>query len=206
MSLRIGIDLDNTIVSYDSLFHQLAHEAGLVTDAVTPHKEAVRDAIRSGPGGDAAWTRLQALAYGSRMVMAKPFFGALRFFERCNQAGYRTFIVSHKTETAELDGRRVPLRQAAREWLHKEGFFSGCGLSHKDIFFESTRVEKVERIASLNCTHFIDDLPEVFGEANFPRQTERFLFSPHVRCILSEGARVAASWPELERHFFPHGT
>jgi hypothetical protein len=206
MPFCIGIDLDNTIVSYDSLFRQLAMEAGLVPEATPSQKEAIRDAIRRSSAGNAAWTRLQALAYGPRMGSAEVFPGVLGFFERCLQAGYRTYIVSHKTETAALDGPPVFLRKAAVEWLQQRGFFSGTGLSREHVFFESTRFEKVERIAALGCTHFIDDLPEVFEEKNFPRQTERFLFSPHERASFPERTRVASSWAELERHFFQHGT
>ena len=203
--LCIGVDLDNTIVSYDLLFHQLALEQDLVPREFPQQKEALRDAIRLRPGGNAVWTRLQALAYGPRMPLATAFPGVIRFFECCQRAGYRMQIVSHKTETASLDGRLVFLRQTALEWLESKGFLSTLGLSKTDIFFESTRQEKVARISALGCTHFIDDLPEVFAEPHFPRQTQRFLFSPHPRGEPPIGLRVAESWEDLVRHFFENG-
>ena len=203
--LCIGVDLDNTIVSYDALFHQLASEEGLVPEEFPRQKEAIRDEIRLRPGGSAAWTRLQALAYGPRMSSATAFPGVIRFFQRCHHAGYRMQIVSHKTETAWLDGYPVFLREAALVWLESHGFLSPLGLAKGDVFFESTRQEKVARISTLGCTHFIDDLPEVFAENHFPPQTERFLFSPYRRGVPPTDLRAAESWEDLERFFFEHG-
>ena len=203
--LCIGVDLDNTIVSYDRLFHQLALEEGLITSEFPPQKEALRDAIRLRPSGNTAWTRLQALAYGPRMQLATPFPGVARFFECCQRAGYQMRIVSHKTETASLDGRLVFLRKTAMDWLVSQGFLSTLGLSTADIFFESTRHEKVARISALGCTHFIDDLPEVFAEQHFPPQTQRFLFRPHSQGEPPIGLRVAESWDRLVRCFFENG-
>ncbi len=203
--LCIGVDLDNTIVSYDRLFHQLALEEGLVPAEFPQQKETLRDAIRLRPGGNAVWTRLQALAYGPRMHLATAFPGVIRFFECCHRAGYRMQIVSHKTETASLDGHLVLLRKTALDWLESQGFLSTLGLSSADVFFESTRQEKVARISALGCTHFIDDLPEVFAEPHFPRQTQRFLFSPHPRGEPPIDLRLAESWEHLVRFFFEHG-
>jgi hypothetical protein len=206
MSLCIGVDLDNTIVSYDALFHRLALEQELVGRDVPPQKEAIRDAIRLRVNGNAAWTRLQALAYGLRMGEAVAFQGVVSFFEYCARAGHRIRIVSHKTETAPLDGGRVSLRSAALEWLERQGFFSELGLAREDVFFESTRQEKVARIGILGCSHFIDDLPEVFEEPDFPRSTEGFLFSPFPRPVLPPGVRVAESWEQLLEVFTGYGT
>ena len=203
--LCIGVDLDNTIVSYDGLFHQLASEAGLVPVGFPRHKDAIRDEIRLRPEGNVTWTRLQALAYGPYMRSATVFPGAIRFFERCHRSGYQLQIVSHKTETAWLDGGQVYLREAALRWLESHGFLSTLGLSKENVFFETTRQEKVSRISTLGCTHFIDDLPEVFAEDHFPSQTQRFLFSPHPRCSPHSSVQLVESWEDLGRHFFGHG-
>ena len=41
--MRIGLDFDNTIVTYDSLFHKVATEQGLVPASLPVSKLAVRD-------------------------------------------------------------------------------------------------------------------------------------------------------------------
>ncbi|MBI3723314.1 aminoglycoside phosphotransferase family protein, partial [bacterium] len=43
------------------------------------------------------------------------------------------------------------------------------------IFFEDTRAAKIARIRAVGCTHFVDDLEEVFLEADFPEHVERHL-------------------------------
>ena len=45
-TLIIGVDLDNTLVTYDKLLHNLALEQGLIGLRVGKSKKQVRDAIR----------------------------------------------------------------------------------------------------------------------------------------------------------------
>jgi hypothetical protein len=203
--MLIGIDLDNTIIQYDTLFHTLAFEEGLIGPDHPAQKEAIRDSIRLLPGGNARWTRLQALAYGPRLSGAFLFPGVTDFFQECRTAGLSWRIVSHKTQTALLDGTDVQLRQAAMEYLDGKGFFSTLGLSREEVFFEATRPLKVARIHALGCTHFIDDLPEVFAEPGFPEGTQQILFRPHPLTSPIEGACTFQSWEEVRRLFFGHG-
>ena len=50
-------------------------------------------------------------------------------------------------------------------WLEKNKFFDKQGLfiNKNNVFFEPTIEEKVKRIESIGCTHFIDDLPRVLN-------------------------------------------
>ena len=72
----------------------------------------------------------------------------------------------------------MPLREVALKWMEGKGFFDEkqFALARDRIFFESTRDKKIERIKSLSCTHFIDDLAEVFLHQNFPDQVEKILY------------------------------
>jgi hypothetical protein len=45
------------------------------------------------------------------------------------------------------------------------------------VYFEGTRTEKIARIVALGCTHFIDDLEEVFDDPAFPSGVERLLLT-----------------------------
>ncbi len=199
----IGIDLDNTIVCYDELFHLAACEEGLIEPSLPKNKEKIRDAIRLLPDGENRWTRLQAIVYGPRMHAARLFEGVDIFLRHCAELRVQAMIVSHKTQFATLDGQRVDLRRSALKWLETKGFFSDFGLSPGDVFFESTRAEKIERIRTLRCTHFIDDLAEVFAEEDFPHETKKMFFAPHGVAFTGSGAQPFASWLELDRHFFP---
>ena len=198
----IGIDLDNTLVCYDDLFHAAACEERLIEPSLPRSKERVRDAIRLLPDGERKWTRLQAMIYGPRLSAATMFEGSDVFLRRCARSRTRVRIVSHKTPSARLDGRSVDLRQSALAWLTAHGFFAEFGLSPRDVFFEASRADKLERIRSLRCTHFIDDLAEVFDDAAFPRETVRLLFAPHGPPSAGGGVRVFASWLDISRFFF----
>jgi hypothetical protein len=78
--------------------------------------------------------------------------------------------VSHKTQFANYDTTETDLRKGALKWLDRAGSSYGTDRSfRRDVYFESTRVDKINRIRSLGCTHFIDDLEETFREPSFPR-------------------------------------
>jgi hypothetical protein len=116
----------------------------------------------------------------------------------------RTLVVSHKSRFATLDGKAVDLRESALAWMTAKGFFDvdRFALSPDDVFFESDRAGKIERIRALGCTHFIDDLVEVFTENAFPRTTAKLLFAPHGTNHPPSDARTFASWHEIHRFFF----
>jgi hypothetical protein len=200
----IGIDLDNTLVCYDELFHFAAHQEGLVELSAPKSKERIRDAIRLLPRGENKWTRLQAIVYGPRMSGATAFEGSASFLRHCSERGTKAVIVSHKTHFATLDGKQVDLRESALTWMRAKKFFDadGCGLSPDDVFFESTRSEKIERIRSLGCTHFIDDLAEVLAESSFPRNVAKLLFAPHGANSEGRGIKAFRTWRQLDEFFF----
>jgi hypothetical protein len=202
--ILIGIDLDNTLVCYDELFHREAHREGLIDLSTPRSKERIRDAIRLLPQGESKWTRLQAIVYGPRMSGATAFDGSESFLCRCSKLGTKAIIVSHKTHFATLDGKPVDLRQSALAWMRSKKFFNADwgGLSPADVFFESTRREKIERIRALGCTHFIDDLAEVFAESSFPRDVAKLLFAPHGANAGSAEITVFRAWRDLDEFFF----
>lgn len=178
--MLIGVDLDNTIIKYDSLFRRLADERGLLPDDGVMSKKMVRDTLWQQENGHQAWTDIQAQVYGPRITEALPFPGALAFFERCKALGISTCIVSHKTEFAASDhDKRYNLRDKGMEWLERHGFFGETtSLDAEVVHFAATRPEKVAIIETLGCKMFIDDLMEVFLEPGYPDSAHKVLFAP----------------------------
>lgn len=176
--MHLGIDLDNTLIRYDRAFHAVAVEWRLVGSSFPASKQAIRAELRSRPDGERDWTRLQGEVYASRMQLAKLAPGAGRLLRACARRGVPVSIVSHKTVHPAI-GLRVDLREVALSWMEREGFFSaaGLGLSRDRVWFEETRAAKAARIAALGCTHFVDDLVEVFQEPSFPPGVARILCS-----------------------------
>lgn len=196
--MRVGIDLDNTIVSYDDLFADLAVEQGLLSGRPTGGKRAVRDALRTRPGGEAAWQRLQAAVYGRQMARAAMFDGVCRFLRRCREGGIEVRIISHKTRHAAADPQGADLHRAALAWLRARGFFDadGFGLTPEAVHFEASRADKLRRIAASGCSHFIDDLDEVLSDPAFPGGVARYLFAPDG--VAADGPYITCrSWHEL---------
>ena len=173
--MRIGIDFDNTLIDYDRVFLEAARAQGLVPVDFAGAKRAVRDAIRLLPDGEPIWQRLQGYVYGAGIGGAVPFPGAREFVARCAREGVATFIVSHKTRFGHFDPARVDLREAARGWLDAQGVLQTIPAGH--LYFEDDRGHKIARIAELGCTHFIDDLEEVFADPNFPAGVRRILIA-----------------------------
>jgi hypothetical protein len=204
----IGIDLDNTIIAYDGLFHDLAVRWGLVPADFARHgpadKRAVRDAVRAGsPEGEDHWRRLQAHAYGPQLGRAGLFAGVREVLAGLAADGATLHIVSHKTVRANHHDTGVDLRQAALDFLASWGLVGeGCPVPPERVSFRSSRAEKCAVIRELGCRVFVDDLPEVLDAPEFPRQTAAILFDP-------EGGQTDANqgktrircrtWSEVDR-------
>lgn len=175
--MRVGIDLDNTLACYDNLFRNVAIEWNLLPPTFLGGKRELRDTLRQRPGGEGDWLRLQAEVYGPRMIDAQLIEGALYFAQACRRRGADLYVISHKTQFAAANPGKFDLHRAALAWMEAHDFFErdGFGLSTKQVFFEPTRSVKCQRIQALGCSHFVDDLEEVFYEPEFPLQVERFL-------------------------------
>jgi hypothetical protein len=195
--MRIGVDFDNTIVSYDGVFHTIAVTEGLVPADCDRGKDGVRNHLRRA-GREDEWTSLQGRVYGARMDVPLPCDGVLAFFQRCREADVPAFVISHKTRHPFL-GPRYDLHQAARGWLQRYGFYDQdqLGLGADKIFFELTKEAKLERIATLRCTHFVDDLPEFLAEPRFPENVERILFDPSGQHRGIDDFIRCSSWEEI---------
>src|SRR5687768_9193602 len=110
--MRIGIDFDNTIVSYDALFHKVAREQNLIPEDTPANKVAVRDHLRR-IGQEDRWTELQGYVYGARMDEASAYPGAIEFMRACIRAQHVLAVISHKTRFPFL-GPQYDLHAAAR--------------------------------------------------------------------------------------------
>jgi hypothetical protein len=198
--MRIGLDFDNTIIRYDEVFAAEAAARGLLPAGFGGGKQAVRDAIRQLADGESHWQRLQGHVYGAGIWGACLFPGVAQFFRQARVAGVQVMIVSHKTEHGHFNA--VNLRSAALAWMRGQGFFDpdGFALGGEDVHFAGTRGEKLARIAALRCDVFVDDLPEVLGDPEFPDGVKRILFAGQA----PPGAPwlVCPSWPAITQAVF----
>jgi hypothetical protein len=199
----IGVDFDNTIIDYDAVMRAVAVGRGLVPLDGPADKRAIRDLIRARPDGDIEWQRVQGEVYGPRIGEAVPMEGVGAFLRRCAGAGAIVHVVSHKTERAGYDPTDTNLRQAALQWLWEQSAFSPAGfaLRPEAIRFADTRQEKIGHIRRLGCRVFIDDLREVFAEADFPADVVRILYDPTASAATAVD-RVCRHWSQIEAYLF----
>lgn len=199
--MRIGIDFDNTIVSYDALFHRVGRERQLIPPSLPPTKLHVREYLKQ-QGQEALWTEMQGYVYGARMAEAVAYPGAIEFLAWASARRIALSIVSHKTRHPFL-GERYDLQAAARRWVD-EALASGPAplIDASDVYFELTKEDKIRRIASLELDYFIDDLPEILLADGFPAGTTRILFAPEGNSGCGKHQLVAYStWREIQSYF-----
>ena len=189
--MRIGVDFDNTIACYDGAFHAAASERGLIPATLGGAKNDVRDFLNANGGKD-AFTELQGYVYGARMDLASLYPGVREFFAQAGDDGHDILIVSHKTARPMM-GPPYDLHAAARGFLAANGIAgAGALIGDDQVFFETTKEQKIARIAALDLDAFVDDLPEILSMPGFPERTRGLLFDPDSR------------WPE--REFARHGS
>jgi hypothetical protein len=172
VSLRIGLDFDNTVIRYDAVFHRLAIRRGWLPARPALTKERVKKLLLKEDGNDLRWQALQAKAYGEGIMGAVFFPGCREFLRHAKENGHEVFIVSHKSKSSHFDPS-VKLREWSAKWLAKNA--RGV-IPVKNVFFAATRDEKVKRIAGLDLDMFIDDLLPVLEHPDFPSATARIHF------------------------------
>jgi hypothetical protein len=195
----IGVDFDNTLISYEEVMGRLALDRGLLSPGSAGGKKAIRDAIRGRPNGELEWQRLQAEVYGPRIGEGRLMDGARAFLEGCRRRSIRVFVISHKSRLATAGDGKTDLWRCAREWMRSQGFFDPrqMGLPEEDLFFEPTRLEKARRIGRTGCTVFVDDLEETFLEPTFPQGVRKILYSSHGSPGGPSDIECAATWNEI---------
>lgn len=168
--MRVGIDLDNTIINYNKSFGTFAYQAGLVKSRKRWTKETIKEKIIKN-SSENDWSRLQSKVYGEKIKYAELFSGVETFFNYLNFISAEIFIVSHKTKYPYI-GKKINLRKKATQWILSK--FKK--LSKNQILFADTIDKKVKKITELNLDYFIDDLELIFLHSKFPKKTNKILF------------------------------
>ena len=70
------------------------------------------------------------------------------------------------------------------------------------IFFEPTRIEKLQRIALTGCAYFVDDLQETFEEELFPERVGKILYTTNDLDGGSLNVRTAGDWDHISEYLF----
>lgn len=203
--LLVGIDLDNTIILYDQVFHRAALERGLIPPDLVPRKTAVKAYIVNTPGGELRWRQLQSEVYAERVQNAEPASGVMEFLRRLHSQGGRALVISHKTVSPMYGNSTRDLRQEALDWLRGHGFLNpeATGLDAERVHFTGSREEKIRHIAAEGCDCFVDDLEDVLLDRGFPAGTIRIHFAPAASGQAAPGVVRHASWQAISEYLLP---
>jgi len=160
--VRIGLDLDNTLIDYSHSYFTLAAQFGLSDEYKT--RWDIRARLRNSPPRDYEWQRFQYLLYTKGLDTARISTGAIKFMLTCKGHNDEIFIVSHKTRmTSKSVGLPIMnLRDLARDFLVRSSVTPHL-IRPNNIYFEETQEEKVGRLNSLELDVVVDDLEEVLG-------------------------------------------
>ncbi len=194
----IGIDLDNTIISYTKSLQICVNQ--LYPDLTLNHYEKgyVKEYIVA-TLGEHSWMKLQGQLYTLGLKFALPFCGALNVMKQLHRSNHTLYIISHKTQFGHFDSSYTDLRVAAIAWLTSHGFLETAktGLSVENVFFCDTHQEKINKINVLQCQIFIDDLLDVLQHQDFPRNCKKILFSPALSTKAINDILPICNWSQV---------
>ena len=170
--MLIGIDLDNTIINYQNSLKIIAKSRNIkIIRKFT--KDYIKKKIENKSKKD--WTTIQGEIYGKKILQADLFNGFKKFLDFSKKNRLKLIIVSHKTKYP-IVGKKQNLHLSAIKFIEKK-IGKNIFKVNKNLFFEKNVVNKINRIKKNDCDYFIDDLPKILINKNFPRTTEGLLFN-----------------------------
>lgn len=158
-NLKIAIDLDNTLINYESVFPLAASEENLPSSISS--KEDIKRYLSSSSDSHSVWLRIQGKVYGEfihRITPDKSLLDALQTLYRNNEL----ILVSHKTQVSFC--QRYNLIQEAGNWLNRHrihSFFHG-------IQYFPSKEEKMDWINNQSFDVVIDDLQDILEQLQTP--------------------------------------
>ena len=193
--IKLGLDFDNTLITYDALFKKAALEKKLIPKDFPESKNLIRNYLRE-KNQEILFTLLQGEVYGKRISEADQAEGMYAALKEAKNNGIELFIISHKTKIP-YRGPKYDLHHAALTWLEKNLFFDKAGIDipKQNIFFEETKEKKIQRIQELRCSYFIDDLREILSMIN--THTKKILYCPMDNNYMENDFIAMRRWSDL---------
>ncbi len=196
--MKIGIDIDNTILDYSRSFRKHGESILGVQLPEPISKSAVQQLVVESKGEN-AWTELQGVVYSEDPLNASVFEGFTDFLAHSILMGAEILYVSHKTSAPVL-GPKKDIRTLVINRLNAEGIISPNAQGAQVVFCE-TMEEKVQTIKKHSFNYFIDDLQKVLEPLAYSGIT-----CLHFRCECANPSAAnhisMANWKRIEGHVF----
>ncbi len=167
-NIKIGIDLDNTIINYQNSFKKYLKEKKILLKQINKIKIKY---IANNNSKIRNWTAAQEEIYGYYINFAKPFEYYKEFEKFALKNRLKLYIISHKTKYSQFS-KKYNLHSMSNKWIKKNIF-----RKKYRVFYVNTIDEKVKKIIEIKPDYFIDDLIKIFKNKNFPKKVKKIYFS-----------------------------
>lgn len=189
--MRIGFDLDNTIINYEKSYSHYFSKKKFVKKNDIKKILFKKKLVKS-------WQSLQEKVYSKGLNQASCYPGVINFLYFLEKNKINFYIVSHKTKKP-YTGKKIDLRAYAKSWI-KKNIQTKVNIPDKNIFFEETKEDKIKRIKSLKLDYFIDDLDIILQK--LPDNMFKLLFNPNVLEKTSKKKIIFSNWNDLYKIIF----
>jgi phosphoglycolate phosphatase-like HAD superfamily hydrolase len=152
--IKVGFDLDNTIIDYSESMKILSKE---FLGNTLESKEQVKEYLLL----DELWQNFQGILYTKGLDDAKVMEGFIEIFNWLRGKGHKVYILSHKTKHPH-NNTNVNLRDLALNWL-KENRIICRNFPKSNIFFYENQKDKIIGINSFGLDYYFDDLDEIIN-------------------------------------------
>lgn len=193
--MKVGLDIDNSIIDYRLPLAVAAHDFLGLTIATGLTREEVKRRVLE-HSGEGEWTRLQGEIYGDYSHLSSLFGGVSEFLEKLREAQHELFLISHKTRFP-ISGGKTDLQECSLLNLERLGLFDlGKNFLVPDrVFLCESEDKKIDRIADLGLDVFVDDLVKVL------ERIPSVVKGVHVHCrgdhVFDHSFRCAGNWGEV---------
>ena len=175
--MKIGIDLDNTIIDYSDSFLAAFKTFNIQYPKNLKNKEDLKKFILYEIKDVKLWHKLQGLAYGKFLKShGKLYSGVNLFLKRCKFRNHEVDIVSHKTVNAHYQDKKIKLRDSAIIWLKNKKLVGNKNNYISKVYFEDTKKDKIIRINENNYDYFIDDLLKILNSKLLNKKLNKIHF------------------------------
>ena len=195
--MKLGIDIDNTILDYSFSF---VKHANIIFGTSLPEESTklqVQNHVVMNKG-EPSWTQLQGVVYSQYPLEATVSEGFKDFLDFARSENVSVTFVSHKTKFP-IDGPKVNLRQPVLDLLRKEGLLNAA-LQGEDVIFCDSTEKKLEVIAVRDFDFFIDDLASVI--ANLPNKLKGLHYKCECATPPSAQHQPMGHWSQIQAHVF----
>jgi hypothetical protein len=191
--MRICIDIDNTLLDYNSLFIKAAdlESVNLPLPLSFQDKNAVKNFVKEELKDEQLWLRIQGHCYGHLIEEAPLFDGALEAIKEIVASGHEVVIIGHKSKKSYC-GSYTDLQEKSLKRLTVLGIVDVVGIVN--IHYRETVEEKIKLIAKSKPDLLIDDLVTVIEDQSLINIKNKILFSAEKTDI----SFISLSWSQVK--------